>query len=207
VETVRRTVWPGDALPGIIESWLEKYEPDVVSLTVSSFWVSFASVPLKVERSLPGWGKPLSAFAFRAADREWLSHNRVFRAVRRVALGSIGGAYHFEPEYVDALVEECVRRILRREQIGLAVRGPAPLLIDAGTAARRDAEERRRRLHVAIEELCRRVGVPYAGWDEPVGDEARFSRLGDFTHINAAEHERRGIMEGELLVAAWRMRD
>ena len=128
VETVRRTVWPSDDLPDLVERWIGRYEPDLVSLTVASFWVAFASVPLRLQRRLPVIGPPLASFAFRAAGNERLAHNAAFRAVRRTMLRCIGGDYHFEPEYVVPLMEECFRRVLRSEDVGLAVRGPrAPL--------------------------------------------------------------------------------
>ena len=147
VETVRRTVWPSDDLPDLVERWIGRYEPDLVSLTVASFWVAFASVPLRLQRRLPVIGPPLASFAFRAAGNERLAHNAAFRAVRRTMLRCIGGDYHFEPEYIVPLMEECFRRVLRSEDVGLAVRGPAPLLIDGSPHARRDGERRRRVLH------------------------------------------------------------
>src|SRR5437762_14075309 len=52
VETTLKAIWPDRALPGIVEGWLDRYSTDLVLLVVSGYWMTFESVPLRLEHRL-----------------------------------------------------------------------------------------------------------------------------------------------------------
>jgi len=206
VEVISRVIWPGPKLPGLIDQWLDRYEPDLVLLVVNPYWMTFESVPLRLQRRL-GWaGKAAGDMGTRAAGVPWLAYNPVFRAGRRFALKTIGGDVHFEPAEVVAVVEQCARRVLRREGIGLVLRGPRNALTYHNDAAGRARGERRRReTHIALARLAMELHAGYVGSDSPAlaFDDANAFR-GDFVHTTTREHRERGLIEGRALLDAWR---
>lgn len=206
VEVIPRIIWPGAQLPGLIDQWLDKYQPDLVLLIVNPYWMTFESVPLRLQRRLGRAGKAAGDLGTKAAGVTWLSHNPVFRGGRRLALKTIGGDVHFEPAEVVATIEQCARRILRREGIGLVIRGPKSALTHHNDAKGRARGERRRlQTHIALERLAAELHAGYVGSATPVvePDDAGAYR-GDFVHITSREHRERGLTEGQALLDAWR---
>ncbi len=53
VETIIREAWPEPGLPEVLGRWLDRFEPDVVSLKVSSFWFTYESVPERLRIDHP----------------------------------------------------------------------------------------------------------------------------------------------------------
>ena len=206
VEVTSRVIWPGPKLPGLIDQWLDRYEPDLVLLVVNPYWMTFESVPLRLQRRL-GWaGKAAGGLGTKAAGVSWLAHNPVFRAGRRLTLKTIGGDVHFEPAEVVAVVEQCARRIVRREGIGLVVRGPRNALTYHNDAAGRARGERRRlETHIALARLANELHAGYVGSESPaIASDDADAFGGDFVHTTTREHRERGLIEGRALLDAWR---
>lgn len=205
-ETVLRIIWPDPALRGLIDGWLDRYHPDIVLFVVSSFWFTYESVPLKIERTFGPIGKPIAHAGLRAADNPKFAQSRIFHAGRRMALRTFGGATHFSPAEVVSLVESCVRSILARESAALVVRGPyAAFGSDAGARARRRAELRWRAVDEPVHRLCKQLHVEYIAFGSPVAtteDPALFQ--GDFVHVTDEGHQRRAEAEARAVIAAWR---
>lgn len=205
VETVVKAVWPAEALPPIVERWLATVQPDLVYLKVAAFWFAYESVPLKLERMFGRAGKPLAAAGLRAASTPWLAHNGAFRAGRRLAQRTIGGATHFTPDEVVERVGACICSIVRAESVGLAVRGPQAFAdFSASDAARARAEQRRQHVHRALRDLCRESRVEYVGFNQPVyRTTARPRLLADDLHRDAAGKLADAEMESEVLLRVW----
>lgn len=188
VETVVKVIWPSEALLPAVERWLTTIQPDLVYMKVAAYWFAYESVPLKIERLLGRAGRPLSAVGLRAAAIPRVAHNAVFKAGRRLAQRTIGGATPFAPEEVVERMEACIRSVVRTEHVGLVVRGPQAFAdFSANDAARERAEQRRQHVHRALRDLCRELHVEYVGFDEPLyRTESRPSLLADDVHRDAA---------------------
>lgn len=201
VETTLRIIWPEPQLPDLVERWMDRYAPDIVTLKVSPYWFTYESVPLRVQRHVPVIGPRLAKVGLQAADAGWLAQNAVFRSARRASRRLIGGETYFTPDEVVAVMTSCISRILRHEGVILAVRGPLEADTDgAGASAVRRGEARRRFVHEAMKRLAADLHVHYSGADSirPV------PRGPDQLHLSADGHEEKGREEGEALVAAWR---
>lgn len=125
---------------------------------------------------------------------------------RRLALKTIGGDVHFEPAEVVATIDQCARRILRREGVGLVIRGPKSSLTHHNDAKGKARGERRRlETHYALERLAAELHAGYVGSEIAVmePDDAGAFR-GDFVHITSREHRERGLTEGQALLEVWR---
>ncbi|HET7738783.1 MAG TPA: hypothetical protein VFK32_09440, partial [Tepidiformaceae bacterium] len=57
VETTQRVIWPRPELPGLIDTWLDRYQPDLVFLWVSYYWGSYEILPNQLERKYGRAGK------------------------------------------------------------------------------------------------------------------------------------------------------
>ena len=123
VETIRRTIWPADDLPDIVERWVNEHRPDMVFLKTSSYWYSYESVPLKFQRKLGRVGKVAGDAGLKAATTPSVAHNAVFRKLRYFAQATIGGDTNFTVDYSIQTVEAVIRRVLRHEDTLLVVRG------------------------------------------------------------------------------------
>jgi hypothetical protein len=124
VETMIRVIWPTPALPDAIDRWLQSYDPDVVFFRVSSYWFTYESVPLRLERSR--LGRPARALAragFASADAPRLAYTPLYRGTRNVLRRVVGSAVNFTPDEVIETVEACLRRIARHERAVVVVRG------------------------------------------------------------------------------------
>lgn len=203
VETVLKSAWPNEAYADVIERWVEKERPDAVFLAVSSYWVSFPSAPLRLQRSrLPG-APVVGRLALRAAGSPRIAHNTPFRLARRLALRTVGYGYYLEPADAAARVEEAIRRIIRHEDVALGVRGPFPLGLPLPPATARQSRERCAEFGRFVRMSCERLHVPFlpSGPDEPPSlDELQ----ADLLHLNARGHARRAEGEFDLMLRAWR---
>jgi hypothetical protein len=206
VETTCREAWPDANLPAVIDRWIDSLQPDIVFFRVSSYWFTYQSVPLKLQRSRLGWPARMAANAgFASAARPWPGNTAAFNTGRNALRRVVGSAVHFTPEQVIEAVTACIRRVLQHENVVLVVRGPLIAETAGCSRAIRDrAEEDRRRVDRAIARLCAEVHVHYTGCREapPLPSVARF-RGPDRLHLNAAGHRRVGIEEAQAHLTAW----
>ena len=45
VDTTSRHLWPAQELPDLIESWIARYQPDVVIFWVNCYWFTYLNLP------------------------------------------------------------------------------------------------------------------------------------------------------------------
>ncbi len=206
VDHVLRIAWPSSELPGLMEAWLHRYEPDMVVFVVNGFWFNYQSVPLKLERTLGTWVRPLTSRARTVSGRARLGDSGAFRFFRGLALRTIGGATYFSPDEVLATTEACIKVVMARESIPIVLRGPlSPIGEGPGEGRKRSAEARRQTVHLRLEELCTRYHAQYVGRAAKMDGE-EWGALGarDGLHMNADGQAQRGEAEGRGMVAAWR---
>jgi hypothetical protein len=192
VEVVNRSIWPRPDLASTVEGWMGRYEPDVVYLSVQSYWFSYESVPLRVQRLLGRFGPWFGDAGLRFAESPRWAYNPVFRGARRALQLTIGGDPHFTTQQVIERVSETIRLVLRHEGVVTVVKGPhsrSNYSTRPGGAARK--ERRRLAVHTALESLCRQLHVTYHGSEGPVHglETFRGNRVGDGLHFNAELHE------------------
>jgi hypothetical protein len=195
VEFIVKGIWPTADLPGIVEGWVAKYEPDVIYLNTGSYWFLYRSVPLRVKRLLGRVGGEAAGRAgFRVAESKRWAHNAVFRMLRRVLQDTIGGDTHFSCQEVIERMSECARVAVRREGAVVVVKGPhGKDRYSRNTREFRRDERERLKLHNALETLCGQLHITYDG----VGAEAvrhlpaygRGTTVGDGLHANHIRHE------------------
>ncbi|MGI8925430.1 MAG: hypothetical protein ACR2HN_02140 [Tepidiformaceae bacterium] len=207
VETNVRTIWPTPDLPDLLERWLDRYEPDLVFLSYSSYWFAYQSVPLKIERTFPFIGRHLRSASNQATARPWLARSRPYHLVRQFSLRTIGGATYFTTTEVIERMEACIRRVLAREHVALVVRGTF-----GGQERYRDLparlqalhHERRLEVHHALKALCSDLHVVYVSREVRQNEAEVEAILGaDAFHWNAQGHQIRGEVEGAAMVQAW----
>jgi hypothetical protein len=206
VETTTRTIWPTAAVADLVESWLDRYEPDMVFLKVNWYWYGYESVPLRLRRRLPIVGRPLAAAGDGAQKISWVSRTRAFKAARHVANRAIGGDSNFTCDEVIERVQAVIRRIIVRENIIVIVKGTGGGRDAIGALGPYYARFKPKREYVedTIEAFCRDLGVHYTGIGRVrTRDEADLDR-GDGVHKGAHGLSRVGVLEGEAMVAAWR---
>ena len=206
VEREARVAWPNDSLPGLLDRWVERFDPEMVVFVVNVFWFAFESVPLKLERRFGRLARPFTNAGRSVAAKPWPGETRGFRLVRKVALRTIGGATYFTSDEVLRVTEECIKVVLARESTALVIRGPWSVLgEDGGQDGLRAAEKRRLTVNAGLETLCRRYQVEYVGRAGTLSmDEWKAVSRGDGLHVNAAGHRERGEAEGAAMVRAWR---
>lgn len=200
VEVITKSLWPNEDLPKVAEGWIRKYEPDVVYLTIVSFWFQYRSVPLRVRRLLGPFGNWVSDAGFRVAESSRWAYNPVFRGIRGALQAIIGGDTHFTPDEVVGRISEVIRRGLRHESTVFAIQGA-----DGRTAysksrrGRARDEARRLRVDRAMRAFCAEHHVSYENPKVPVWSTdptLAKNRVGDGLHANAQWHER----SAELIV-------
>lgn len=206
VEMFTRSPWPAPGLPDLIDRWLDAYTPDIVLLKVNSFWFNYLSVPLLLERKLGPAGKYLNRAGVRAGELSWLNRTRAFQASRQALVRVVGGATYFTPDEVITSMQDCSRRILAREGVGLVIQGPESRMnhLLAPKAAR--AHERRRlKVHHGMRKFAEDVHVPFFGQDTlPTKAEIAATVGADQLHLNTAAARRTGEKQGEVIAALWR---
>jgi hypothetical protein len=169
VEIVSRVIWPAPELPGILDRWIRKEQPDIVYLTVNQFWYAFASVPVKLERLLGRrGGEGVSRVGRKLSRQTWLAGSRPFKLGRRVALKLIGGAYYFEIDEVEQTVRDCVRVILRYEDVIPVVHSAARLTQETPTGVAPGwSDERRRELNARLRKMFAELHIIGRALDQP----------------------------------------
>jgi len=205
VETIMREIWPDPELPDVLGRWIERFEPEVVSLKVSSFWFTYESVPQRF-RGLPLVGRHLAAAGLTAAGTPWIGHSAPFDAARNLARRVVGSAIYFTPAQVLEVMAECLRRIVREEGLLVVVRGPLIAEIrGCSKALQARGEQRRQEVDRAVGRLCAELHVHYTGCREapPFCDVQRW-RGPDRLHLNAEGQRRVGLEEADAMLAAWR---
>ncbi|MEX2081438.1 MAG: SGNH/GDSL hydrolase family protein [Dehalococcoidia bacterium] len=198
-EIVTRGIWPDSDLPATVERWMEREHPELVYLGVVGWWMTFESVPLKLQRLLGPLGKPTANLGFRLAETPWIAHTAPFHWGRKLLGRVVGGDPHFTPDEVAESIGQTIRTVLRHEGTTLVVKGPQHKTRKGYTkAGTRRAEARRLSCHFALRELCAEVHVEYIGSDEPMYPTRsnKGMRIGDRLHANERGHQRR---RGELL--------
>ena len=113
VDVVARAIWPSPKLPSLVERWMDEEEPDLVLMRSRPYAFLYESVPLRIERALGPVGKPVARAGLKAADSPLLAHNAAFHALRTLGLRTIGGVTTYTPQEVVAVLEACVRVIIR----------------------------------------------------------------------------------------------
>lgn len=204
IQVESRKIWPSAILPQLVESWMEKHEPDMVLLQIANFSFAYESVPLQLERKLGVFGRPFASAGLKAADTGWLSSNRVFHAGRRLAQRTIGGATHFEPDEVVERISACIRVVLRRENTALLVRGPQGSTDYSATEKRRlRAEARRLVVNKGLRDICDELHVVCALYDVPRYEARTGERVGDGIHFQGSENVVEAAVIVPQLVKAW----
>ncbi len=202
VTMTARPIWPTPDLPAVVEKWLRESEPDIVYLNAIAYWFNFQSVPLKFERAFGRLGAPVKAAGIKASQTPWLGHTRAFHWTRARLQQAIGGATFFTPDQVIDVMTECIRTLVRHEDVILVVKGPR----SSGdyNQKREWAEERRLRVHRALHALCGEIHVDYVGVEKPRYSTApQPDLLGDRLHTGADGHGRSGEEIAGILKAAW----
>jgi hypothetical protein len=202
VETIQRALWPTETFPAVVERWLDQHEPDVVLVRLSSFWVAYESVPLRIGNRLGRMGGPVTTAGIRIGDRPWLVERKAFKAARKVVVRTVGGDTYFTPAEAAGVLEETFRRIVARESVLPVVRGTGLILNSSGTKAgfqrslARVAELNRLTLSA-----CEKYHIAFSP-EEPSEVEST-SRQADELHDAAGAHALIGAAEGKLIAEAW----
>lgn len=208
VETIAREIWPEPGLPGIIQRWLERFEPDMVSFKVSSYWFTYSSVPLRMRRlsRLGPVGPAIATAGLKAAARPSVGNSGPFELARRGLRRTLGGAMYFTPEETIQVMADCLRTLARYERAVVVVRGP--LVAESwgcSRALRERAERDRQHVDRTLAALCRELRLHYTGRRvAPSYGEVRRYRGPDRLHLNAEGHRRQGTEEAAAHLAAWR---
>jgi len=193
VEVTPRGVWPTDGITRAVEGWIEKSNPDVIYLTMASFWFNYPSVPLRARRVLRRLGPSVSDAGFRAAGSPRWGHNFAFRALRGALQRTVGGDTHFTPEEVVARITEVITMALRHEGVVLAIQGAdGRTRYSHSRRSDRRQEARRQFVHRQMKDFCERHHVTYENSEIPLWKldaELRKNRVGDGLHANEAWHQ------------------
>lgn len=197
VETVARALWPNPGVHLVVRKWLEQTEPDMVLFAISSFWFTYESTPVRLERKLGTPGRFISQQSQRVAATPWLAHNRAFQWGRKQTQKVVGGQSWFEPEEVIARSTEIIREVIQREGSYLVVCGPGSGdRWNTEAAARERAQSKQSQVDKALAAFCLQHHVEYVSpaemqayrpAEQPSlqGDELHLDREG---HRRVAEH-------------------
>ena len=202
VETIQRVMWPGDGLPAAVGRWIKEYEPDVVFVRTSSFWVSYESVPVRMGRVLGRLGKVPRKVGLSVGGNWRFASSAPGKALRRVAARTVGGDTYFTPEGAAGHMEALLRAIVVDESVLPVVRGPGHAFNAPGTK-RGLARSMRRcdEFEALIRALCEQLHVAYApaGY---IGHSMSFARA-DEVHEGPEGQRLYGEFEGRLIARAW----
>lgn len=200
VETIARVIWPDPELPDIVESWLDRYQPDCVFMRTASYWVTYESVPLRLQRRAyrgTGW---LARLGGAAGANSRLASTAPFRVARRAAVRMIGGDTYFTPEEAAATVAATLRRIVVRESLVAVVRGPFNAHNSSGTkAGLARSKDRNRQFDSLLASVCGELHVPYVSVHHLSDPRAQG---GDEVHLNADAQRTFAQIEGGAIAEA-----
>lgn len=204
VKTVVKPVWPSPQVPKLLERWLDEYQPDIVLVVISSYWVETEVVGVRV-RKLGFAGRKLESVSRQAAGRPVVAGSTPYLWGRRLLLRTVGGSTNFSPEEIEAHVESWLRVVLRKESAAPAVVG-TPFSPDtlATRRAQGRASARKDELRARLRAACERLNVY---WEMPRHAPDAFDpslRLADRVHFNELAHARMGEIDGRALVETWR---
>lgn len=206
VEVIPKTIWPNEGLERVIEGWIERYQPDVVYLTMAAYWFCYLSVPLRVKRLLRRFGPSVANAGARLAESPRWAYNPVFRATRGALQRSIGGDSPFTTTEVIDRMTAVITTIMRGEGIVMAIQGPDGRTNYAHSRRGEQRNEQRRQVvDRAMRELCASRHVSYRNSETPVwtSDQTlRKNRVGDGLHANARWHEYSAELIFETIAAA-----
>ncbi len=203
--TALRPIWPSEKLPGLVDRWVGEERPDLVMVNLAAYWVSFASVALKVERRWPGGARRLGPVARRAAETRIAAHSPLTEFARDIATRLVGVEYYFEPDATVALFETIIRRLLQSERLAVAVRGPALIPQRSSRAILNEREARFWAWHDGMRDVCERLHVAFLPYDaELEAPDSGVRMAGDTAHYTIEGTRLHGLREGELMVRAWR---
>ncbi|WP_322796504.1 SGNH/GDSL hydrolase family protein [Tepidiforma sp.] len=197
VRTILKSAWPSPSLPDAVERWLHQFEPDLVLVCTPSFWVAFPSAPLVLESSSSALMRRLGQAATSLSRRPAIAHTAAFRAARRLAYRTVGYRYFFEPAEVADCIEEVLRRVLRREEVALALRAPETLGLPLSPQIAAQSRARFLEMHRLLADACQRLHVPCLP-DSPDATRDPAELLDDITHLNARGHRRFAQLEYRL---------
>jgi len=184
VEIVPLYIWPNERLPELLESWVGEHQPDMVFLDAAAYWYAYESVPLKVQRKFGHVGSPVAKASLKVADTSWLSSNRMYYAAQRLALRTIGGATHFEPEQIVERMKIYIEIILRNPEVTLLIKGFHSMDRHFTLGRRRLwAEARREFVNSSIATFCADLPVTYHGFETEADLYDLRLRFGDRTHL------------------------
>lgn len=201
VTLVLKPIWPEEALPGIVERWMEREKPDIVWLDVASYWVCYESSPERVRRWFGPLGKRAAAYGERAGQNRWLAERRTFRTLRKLTQVMIGGDPPFGTEVVVERITRCARIILRGEETLLVIEAPRGRnnMYATRRAARR-GEVRRLRVHRALSALAAELHCGFLGSDASLRDSAPIRDFAnDAFHMNETGHAISATMDFPVL--------
>lgn len=195
-----RVIWPSPELPDIIDSWIERYEPDVVQLGINGYWYIYRSVPLKLQRQFGPIGAKIGGLGLKAGDIPWITRTRGYHWTRAALLKTVGGATYFSPQEIRQLTETLARRILRHEQVTLMVKAN---LWPWASDPRRDLW-----MYLRLTELCAELHVPLLATDPRTVDHDFFLAMeaADRLHTGLAGRTWVAEQESRMLVDLWRNR-
>lgn len=201
-ETISRVIWPGPELPAIVARWIERYEPDLVFMRASSFWVCYESVPLHLQRHFGPVGRALGALGLKAGGNPTIATNPVAARLREYAVRTIGGDTHFTPAEAAGHVEDILRVVLKAESVVPVLRGPAHSHNSAGNASGLARSQRRvEEFEERLAALCRTLHVSFTS-ARILADEAA-THLADGLHDDLVGQRDFGELEGRAIATAW----
>jgi hypothetical protein len=203
-ETIVRRIVPSADAGAVVERWMARFEPDCVVLIVSSFWMAYETSVFRLGNALPGPLQPLVGGARYLGSKTATNQSAPVRAARRMVRRGVGVASRNTPAEVAAAASDCIRQVLRQEDVTLIVRSPVTRYPgDGRPSTRARLEARRLAVDDELAALCRRLHVDYLR-REPNGPETDdHLLLPDGVHAIASENVRRGEREGFALAAAW----
>lgn len=195
-----RVIWPSPELPDILNSWIDRFEPDVVQLGINGYWYIYRSVPLKLQRQFGWLGEKAGAVGAKAGTMPWLTQTRGFHWSRAGLLKTIGGATYFTPQEIRDLTETLARLVLRRESLSLMVKGS---LWPWQSDPRRDLW-----MYLRLTELCTNLHVPLLATDPRTVDHEFFLAMEAADRLHSGLAGRHWVAEQEtpILVDLWQSR-
>jgi hypothetical protein len=201
IETFQKAAWPTPALAGVVARWLDEYEPDVVFVRLSSFWVAYESTPLRVSRRLGRIGEPVSNAGLRIGKHPRLVENGAFKAARRAVVRTVGGDTYFTPAEASAEMHRMLAAVVAHESIVPVVRGTGLILNSSGSAAGLQRSIRRvTDLNAGVAAACAAHRVTFV--PEAIDSALSTSRLDDEVHDGPEAHERLGRDDARAILSA-----
>lgn len=205
VEIVTKTFWPSTRVPALVDQWLTDERPDMLLITATAYPCTYPSVPVRIERLLGPFGPRARKIGLGAANMPWLAHNAAFRAMRRAAQVTIGGATYFTADEVIENVTKALRVAVRHEEVVVVLKGPGGGGIYQPTArAARKAEVKRQAMLDALERVCADLHVDFIRHDTP--NHLRnpgLEDVGDGIHGRSRYHQVAADELTPVMIVAW----